>query len=190
MKVILQRDIPKVGKGGDIVTVKDGYARNYLFPRLYAVAATGGALREHEARAKREAEREARNVGQAKAGAEKMQDLTLTIIGKVGTGTKLYGSITAGDLAEAIQKECGVAVDRRRIGLADPIKNLGIYTVPIRLHTDYVVSVKVDVVSPEELERRRIQAAKEAEAARVAAEAAAAAAAAEAEKAAEAETAG
>lgn len=173
MKVILQRDIPKVGKGGDIVTVKDGYARNYLFPRMYAVAATGGALREHEARAKREAEREARNVEQARAGAEKMQELTLTIIGKVGAGTKLYGSITAADVAEAIQKECGVTVDRRRIGLADPIKNLGLYTIPVRLHTDYVVPVKVDVVSQEELERRRIQAEKEAAAARAAAEAAA-----------------
>lgn len=155
MRVILQRDIPKLGKGGDIVTVKDGYARNYLFPRNYAVAASGGALKEHKARAAREAERDARNAAAALAGAEQLQNAVITLIGKVGAGTKLFGSITAADIAEEIKKSLGVEVDRRRVGLADPIKNLGDYDVPVRLHGDVVVHVKVQVVTAEELERRK-----------------------------------
>jgi len=162
MKVILQRDIPKLGKGGDIVNVADGYARNYLFPRQYAVAATGGALKAHNARLALEKERGAKLADEARSSAAKLEGLTVTLIGKVGSGTKLYGSITAQDVAEAIEKERGVTVDKRRVGLADPIKNLGLYTVPVRLHSDIIVPVQVDVVTEEELERRKAQAAAEA----------------------------
>ena len=102
MKVILQRDIPKVGKHGEVVNVADGYARNYLFPRQLAVSASGGALKAHQARMDRDKEKTAKQLGDAQSHAERLQDLTLTIIGKVGTGTKLYGSITAQDVADAI----------------------------------------------------------------------------------------
>src|ERR1043165_7837945 len=127
MKVILQRDIPKLGKMGDIVPVKDGYARNYLLPRSLAVAATGGALKEHDARIKREREKDEKNLSKAQSSAEKIEGLSVTILGRVGGGTKLYGSITAQDVAEAIEKERGIAVDKRRVGLVDPIKTLGTY---------------------------------------------------------------
>src|SRR5438876_556813 len=144
MKVILQRDVPKVGKGGDIVAVADGYARNYLFPRSYAVPATGGALKEHTARADREKQRSAKLLDRAQSDADKLAGLSLVVIGKVAAGsTKLYGSITAQDVAEKIEKETGVAIDKRRVGLVDPIKTLGDYRVPVRLHNDVTVPVGV-----------------------------------------------
>ncbi len=176
MKVILQRDIPKVGRGGDIVVVKDGYARNYLFPRTFAVAASGSALKEHIARAAREKERDGRLLASAQADADKIADLTITVTAKVGGGSKLYGSITAQDVADAILRERGLTVDKRRIGLADPIRSLGQYTVPVRVHSEMTVNVTVDVATDEELERRKKVAAAEAAAAAVAAAAAEAAA--------------
>ena len=158
MKVILQRDIPKVGKHGEVVNVADGYARNYLFPRQLAVSASGGALKAHQARMDRDKEKTAKQLGDAQSHAERLQDLTLTIIGKVGTGTKLYGSITAQDVADAIEREKGVTVDKRRVGLVDPIKTLGTYNVPVRLHSDVSVPVTVEVVTEEQLELRKRQA--------------------------------
>jgi large subunit ribosomal protein L9 len=176
MKVILQRDVPKLGKGGDIVTVADGYARNYLLPRAYAVTATGGALREHTARADREKSRNANRLQTAQAEAEKLQALNLVIIGKANPGsTKLYGSITSQDVADQIAKETGVVVDKRRVGLLDPIKQLGDYKVPVRLHNDVSVTVPVAVLTEEGLAKRKAAEAAAAEAAaRAAAEAPAA----------------
>src|SRR5579862_7845737 len=166
MKVILQRDIPKVGKNGEIVTVADGYARNYLFPRAYAVAASGGALREHTARADREKARTAGRLATAQADAGKLDGIQITVVGKAGAGTtKLYGSITAQDVADAIHRETGIAVDRRRVGLADPIKTLGDYRVPVRLHNDVTVTVPVAVLTEAELDRRKAETAKAAAAA-------------------------
>ena len=172
MKVILQRDVPKLGKGGDIVNVADGYARNYLLPRAYAVTATGGALREHTARADREKSRSAHLLQSAQADADKLQGLNLVIIGKANPGsTKLYGSIGAQDVADQIAKETGVTVDKRRVGLVDPIKQLGDYRVPVRLHNDVTVTVPVAVLTEEGLAKRRAAEAAAAEAAARAAEA-------------------
>lgn len=176
MKVILQRDVPKVGKGGDVVTVADGYARNYLFPRSYAVPASGGFLKHHQARVAHEAARGDRLHTDAEQNAERLAGLTLTMIGKVGSGTKLYGSVTAQDISGAIHEATGIEVDKRRVGLPDPIKSLGIYPVPVRLGGDVSVTVQVDVTTEEELARR----ASEAEA-KAAAEAAAEEAQAEAQ---------
>jgi len=179
MKVILQRDIPKLGKGGDVVTVADGYARNYLFPRNYALVASPGALKSLAARAAVEAGKSAAKLQTAQNEAAKLQDLSLTIFGKVGNGTRLYGSITAQDLADEIKKATGVEVDKRRVGLADPIKTLGTSVVGIRLHNEVSVNISVLVTTEEEHAKRT--AAEAAAAARAAeAEAAAAAAAAEA----------
>ena len=183
MKVILQQDIPKVGRGGDIVNVADGYARNYLFPRKYAVAASGGALKEHQARAARDKEKSSGLLSGAQANAAKVDGKTITILSKVGTGTKLYGSVTSADVADAIRQETGVTVDKRRVGLADPIKTLGDYHIPVRLHTDVSVTVKLLVTTEEELAKRK--AAEAAAAAKAAAEAEAAKAAAEAAQATE-----
>jgi large subunit ribosomal protein L9 len=173
MKVILQRDVPKVGKGGEIVNVSDGYARNYLFPRKYAVPAAGGFLKEHQSRADHDKVREARLHQVAEQAASKLGGLSVIITGKVGAGTKLYGSITAQDVADGIMKATGLEVDKRRIGLVDPIKSLGVYPIAVRLASDVVVTVNVDVTTDQELERR----AREAEQAAAQAAAAAAAAA-------------
>lgn len=154
MKVILQRDIPKLGKGGDIVNVADGYARNYLFPRNYAVPATGGFLKHHEARLEYERKRGIRQHTDAERNAATLADKTVVLTGRVGSGTKLYGSITAQDIAEAIKSQLGVEVDKRRVGLVDPIKSLGTYTVPVRLGHDVTVNVHVEVTTEEELAQR------------------------------------
>ncbi|NUQ70470.1 MAG: 50S ribosomal protein L9 [Chthonomonadales bacterium] len=158
MKVILQRDVPKVGRGGDIVTVADGYARNYLFPRQYAVPATGGYLKHHEARNARLKAVGDQQHQQAEQQAEKLAGVTATILGKVGSGTKLYGSVTAQDVSEAIMRATGIEIDKRRIGLVDPIKSLGVYSVPVRLGSDHHVTVNVDVTTEAELERRAAEA--------------------------------
>lgn len=154
MKVILQRDIPKLGKAGEMVTVADGYARNYLFPRNYAVPATGGHLKHHQNRLAREREREDRLHTDAERNAALLSGKTFVVTGRVGSGTKLYGSITAQDVAEAIKAQAGVEVDKRRVGLVDPIKSLGVYPVPIRLGHDTTVTVQVEVITEEELASR------------------------------------
>jgi len=159
MKVILQRDIPKLGKGGDIVNVADGYARNYLFPRNYAVPATGGFLKHHLARLERERQRGDKLHADAERHAEILNGKTIVITGKVGSGTKLYGSVTAHDVAEAVKAQTGIEVDRRRIGLVDPIKSLGVYSIPIRLGHEITVTIQVEVTTEEELARRAAEAA-------------------------------
>jgi large subunit ribosomal protein L9 len=159
MKVILSRDVPKLGKGGELVEVKDGYARNYLLPRNYAVAATGGAVKAWAALREREKEREAKKHDEAKAAAEKLKDVELQIIARAGTGTRLFGSVTVADVAEKIKEACGVDVDKRRIGLLEPIKNLGNYRIQVRLHSEYVVQLPLEVVTTEILEHRKAHAA-------------------------------
>lgn len=154
MKVILQHDVPKLGKVGDIVNVADGFARNYLFPRQYAVPASGGYLKQHQARLAYEQERGGKLHAEAEAAAQRLADTTIIVTGKVGSGTKLYGSITAQDVAEAIKQQTGVDVDKRRVGLINPIKTLGEYRIPVRLGADVTVQVAVEVTTEEELQRR------------------------------------
>jgi large subunit ribosomal protein L9 len=177
MKVILNRDIPKKGKSGDVINVADGYARNYLFPREYAVPAAGRYLKEHQVRQEREQTRSAGLLQQAKADSAKIAGKVLTFIANVGTSNRLYGSITAQDIADKIKADSGVEVDKRRIGLADPIKLTGEYHVPVRLHNDVSLTLHVMVDTEAGIERRKEQAAAaaRAEADRAAAEAAAAA---------------
>lgn len=159
MKIILNRDVPKLGKGGELVEVKDGYARNYLLPRNYAVAATPGAKKAYAALREREKEREAKRAGDAQAAGEKLKGIELQFIAKAGAGTRLFGSVTVADVAEKIKAVSGVDVDKRRIGLLEPIKNLGNYKVQVRLHSDVVLQLPLEVVTAEELELRRVRAA-------------------------------
>jgi large subunit ribosomal protein L9 len=146
MKVILQQDIVKVGKEGEIVTVADGYARNYLFPRNLAVEASGGALKTVQLRQAQEEKRGEKLLAQATQAKEKLEGKTVTITAKAGTGDRLYGSITAQDIADAAQKSLGVAVDKRKIQMTDPIKSMGTHTVPVKLHRDITVPLTVEVV--------------------------------------------
>lgn len=146
MKVIMQQDLDKVGRENEIVTVADGFARNYLFPRSLAVKAEGGALKALQLRQAQEERRAEKLRAQADQAAAQLQDKSVTIAARTGANDRLYGSITSSDIADAIKTSLGVAVDRRKVQLADPIKAMGTYTVGVKLHRDVSVPVTVQVV--------------------------------------------
>lgn len=145
MKVILSKDIAKVGREGEVVEVADGYARNYLLPRGLGVEAAGGALKNVQMRHALEERKAEKMLVQAQAAQTALDGKSVTIRAKTGTGERLYGSITAADVAAAIQADLGVAVDKRKVGLLDPIKAVGTFTVPVKLHRDINVVVTVNV---------------------------------------------
>ena len=155
MKVILTRDVPNVGKDGEVVTVADGYARNYLFPRQLPIVAKGTAMKNHSARIAREAAKGAPSLSAAQQAAEKLRGLQFQIVGRAAPkSTRLFGSVTEADVAAKIQDETGVIVDKRRISLIDPIKVTGIFELTARLHADVTVPFSIEVVTPEQLEAR------------------------------------
>ena len=147
MKVILTQDIAQQGKQGDVLTVADGYARNYLFPRKLAVEAAGGALKNLEMRQAQDERRTEKLRQQADRTAEMLLDKTVTLRVKAGENNRLYGRVTAADIAEAAEASLGVKLDKRKVGLLDPIKAIGEYEVPIKLHKDVTVPLKVAVVT-------------------------------------------
>jgi large subunit ribosomal protein L9 len=146
MQVILVSDVDNLGQIGDVVNVKPGYARNFLLPKKLAVSASTGSAKRlaHE---KRLAELEAMK---ARAADEllvgRVRDKSVTIARKVGEQDKLYGSVTAIDIEEALAEE-GLEVDRKKIQLAEPIKAAGVYDVPIKLRADLSTEIKVWVVA-------------------------------------------
>lgn len=146
MKVILNKDVTKVGKEGEVVNVADGYARNYLFPRSLAAVATDGALKNIELRHALDERRSEKLRTNADQQAATLEGKTVSITAKTGSGDRLYGSITSSDIAEAIKAGLNVAVDKRNVQLLDPIKALGTFTVPVKLHREVTVPVTVQVV--------------------------------------------
>jgi large subunit ribosomal protein L9 len=142
--VLLREDVDHLGARGEIVKVKAGFARNYLLPRKLAVEATPGNVRQIEAERAALLKREARERATAEAQSAQMKDLRLTFERKVGEHGLLYGSVTAMHIADAL-KEKGYEVDRRRVHLAEPIKETGDYTVSVRLHRDVNVEIPVTV---------------------------------------------
>jgi large subunit ribosomal protein L9 len=147
MKVILRQDIEKLGKVGDIVKVAPGYGRNYLIPRNIAVEATPGNIKITELERVTQARRDHREKESATILAQDLVKLTVTIRQRAGEGGSLYGSVTALDIAEFLVAH-KIEIDKRKIQLEEPIKTLGEYQVPIRLHREVIVPVKV-VVEPE-----------------------------------------
>jgi large subunit ribosomal protein L9 len=147
MRVLLRGDVSGVGKKGDIVEVAKGFARNYLFPTGRALVATDGV--ESQATAMRRARdlRDAHDKQAAETVAGVLVASTVTITARAGAEGRLFGSVTATDVAEAIEAQTGAVVDRRRIQLAEPIKSVGSHVVPLRLHTDVEASVTVEVVA-------------------------------------------
>jgi large subunit ribosomal protein L9 len=145
MQIVLKEDIEKLGHRGEIVKVADGYARNYLLPLGKALPATPGNLKVIEREKRRYVVRLTKEKEENETLAGRIQALSLTLVRKVGESDVLYGSVTSGDIAEALSKE-GVVVDKRRIQLPEPIKSLGIYTIPVRLHPEVTAEVKVWVV--------------------------------------------
>jgi large subunit ribosomal protein L9 len=145
MEVILRQHVDNLGERGQIVKVADGYARNYLLPRNLALPATEGNKRHVERERKIMETREAEEKGQAEAIAARLSAVEVTIARRVGETDQLYGSVTAADIAEFLKAK-GFEVDRRRLVLADPIKTIGEHTVPLKLHRNVTVPLKVKVV--------------------------------------------
>lgn len=150
MKVILTRDLQDVGKAGSVVNVAEGYARNFLFPRKMAVAADAGALAALDKKKKVIEVKGEKMLAEAQEIAGKINDLKVVIEGKAGSGTRLYGSVTNQDIADALMKQHSISVDRRKIHMNEPIKTTGSHEVPIKLHHDVAATIHVEVVGKEE----------------------------------------
>lgn len=146
MEVILREDIQSLGRAGDLVKVKPGYARNYLLPHGLAYEATEGNKKRIAAESKARAGRQQGERLDAEAVAARLGAVALTLTRKAGEGDKLFGSITAQDIASALAAE-GHEVDRRKIDLEHPIKTLGNHTVVVRLHPDVHAEVRINVVA-------------------------------------------
>ena len=145
MDVILRQDVESLGRAGEVVTVKDGYARNYLLPRGLAYQATARHRRQLEAERAGRAKVQAAAVDVARAEAAKLEAASLTFTMKAGEGDKLFGSVTAADVAAQLAAQ-GFAVDKKQIELAEPLKALGVYKVAVRLHADVKPELRVWVV--------------------------------------------
>lgn len=146
MKIILKETIENLGRAGNIVDVKDGFARNYLIPKKLAVKATEGNIKHIEVIKKKGVEKEAKDRAHANAQAEILNNLILTISMKVGEEGKLFGSVTERDIFEKIQDETEIAIDKRRIILKESIRYIGEHLVDIRLYPELEAHVKIRVV--------------------------------------------
>jgi len=145
MRVVLREDIDKLGRRGEVREVAPGYARNFLLPKGKALPATDGNMKRIEQEGRRYAVIQAKEKEDAAAVGRRIAGISCTIVRKVGENDQLYGSVTASDIAEFLEKE-GIAIDKRRILLEEPIKALGIYTIPVKLHADVQGEVRVWVV--------------------------------------------
>jgi large subunit ribosomal protein L9 len=147
MRVLLRGDVENLGKKGDLVDVADGYARNYLVPRGLAIRATPGAQKQADAMRRNREMHERKTREAAEALATRLAGGTVEIRARAGEGGRLFGSVTATDIADAVEAQFGVEIDRRRLVLDEPLKELGAVDVPLRLHTDVDAVVKVAVVA-------------------------------------------
>lgn len=145
MKVILLEKLDRLGKAGDIVSVKDGYARNYLIPNNKARAATPGNMKMLDAIKKKEVAEESGRIEEAKKVADKISALSLTINAPAGEEEKLFGSVSTDMIADALAPE-GIMVDKKDIFLEEPIKKLGVYQVTVKLHPQVKATLRVWVV--------------------------------------------
>jgi large subunit ribosomal protein L9 len=145
MKIILIENVDRLGNMGDLVNVKDGYARNYLIPRNLAKPATPGNMKILESLKKKQQEEDARLLAQAKALAEKVSSLSLTIPAQAGEEEKLFGSISNELIAAGLAEE-GVNIDKRDILIDEPIKKLGVYQVTVKIAPDVKASLRVWIV--------------------------------------------
>lgn len=145
MEVLLLKDVPGVGSAGQVKKVAEGYARNYLLPRKLAVVASKGVVKQTEDVRQAAARREAKTRAGAQELAKVLAETTLTFRVKAGGGDRLFGSITSGDIAEALMREKHISVDKRKIDLESPIKELGTHQVAIKIHPEVTGQVKVVV---------------------------------------------
>jgi len=150
VKVILRQDLPNLGDTGDLVTVKPGFARNYLLPRGLAFEATAANIRQLEEDRRREDQKTKRDFLEARRRAAQLEGVSLTFHANAGEEGKLFGSITSGDIADRLAEQgLDFTIDRRWIMLDEPVKSLGVYSVPVRLHADVRPEIKVWVIKGE-----------------------------------------
>ncbi len=145
MKVILTKDIPSLGKRTQVVEVKPGYARNYLIPQGLALPATDSSLRSIQSRIKYEELKISQKKHLAEEQAKAINEISCTATVQAGDEDRLYGSVTAADIAELMAQQ-GIKIDKRKIELEEPIKKLGVYNIPIKLHPEVEATVKLWVV--------------------------------------------
>ncbi|MFL5612142.1 MAG: 50S ribosomal protein L9 [Gemmatimonadaceae bacterium] len=145
MEVILRHAVENLGKPGEVVKVKNGYARNYLLPRNLAYEATPGNLKRIQQERDRLEAAENQRRGAASEIATKLEQVSLTFSARVGEEGKLFGSVTAADIAQQLEQQ-GFHIEKRQIDLHEPIKTLGVYRVPVRLHADVKPEIRVWVI--------------------------------------------
>lgn len=152
MKVILANDIEALGRKGDVVTVADGYGRNFLVPRGLAMIATKGALKqaEHMRRAREETERKAKE--EATDRVRRLQASPVYISARAGEGGRLFGSVTKSDVARAVEEQLGESLDRHLVRLDEPIRNLGTHEIEVHLHEEVNALVSVEVIAHDDEE--------------------------------------
>lgn len=146
MKVILRSDVSDVGKKGDIVEVADGFARNYLVPKGFALRATNGNIQQAASMRRARDVRDAKDRGAAEEIAQKLVPKVITVKAKAGAEGRLFGSVTSADVATAVEEQTGIELDRRKLHLDEPIKSIGTHHVSTRLHTDVEFVITVEVV--------------------------------------------
>ncbi|MGH9032541.1 MAG: 50S ribosomal protein L9 [Acidimicrobiia bacterium] len=147
MKIVLRTDVETLGHKGDLLEVSDGYARNYLVPRGLAIRATKGVVEQADAMRRSRAARDARDRDAAQGVADQLTGRRIEIRARAGEGGKLFGSVTAADVAAALHAQAGFEIDRRALRLGEPLKELGAVEVPLRLHPDVEAVLAVDVVA-------------------------------------------
>lgn len=145
MQVILKTDVDKLGREGELITVADGYARNYLIPHRFAIEATEKNRRNLEHEKKVEVDRAVKGRKDAEKFASELSGVSCTIRVQAGENDRLFGSVTSIDIADTL-KEQGFTIDKRKIILEEPIKELGVFTVPVKIHQDVTANIKVWVV--------------------------------------------
>ena len=145
MKVVLLKDVKNMGKRDDIVNVSDGYARNFLFPQKLAAEATPGTLKEIERKRAAQDAREAELRTEALAKAELLKNKVVVLQVKCGDKGRLYGSVTAAEVAEALEKQHGIKADKRKIDIGDPIRETGVREISVWLYSGITTKMKLDV---------------------------------------------
>ena len=148
VKLTLREDVPKLGHAGEVVSVKPGYARNFLLPQGKAALASEAKVKELEHHKRLIAEKVARDLKDLNAARDRLEQLQLEVEAKAGEEGRLFGSVTAIQIAELIGEK-GIEIDRRKVDLAEPIKEVGDHSVPIRLHREVIANVKLKVTAAE-----------------------------------------
>ena len=146
MRVVLRNDIDNLGKRGDIREVSDGYARNYLLPKGHAIVAGSGVDAQATAMRRARDRKDARDREAGESVARVLVPAVIRIPARAGAEGKLFGSVTAADVVEAVAAQTGIELDRRRLHLEEPIRSLGVHEVPVKLHADVEFRVTIDVV--------------------------------------------